>query len=289
MTMTTVSVLGLGAMGRALAGTLLTAGHPTTVWNRTPGKDTALVAAGVTAAETPAQAVRGGDLVVLCLLDAESVEQTMRAAGDGMAGRSVVNVTTVSPEEARRLAELAARYSASYLDGGIMAVPEMIGLPGASLLYSGDTRVFENYLPILRLFGEAEYFGEDAGLASVYDFALLSGMYSMFTGFFHGAAMLRAAGVSAAEFAPRLGRWLTAMTALFPQQAQFIDGGDFTTDVQSLAFNKLALDAIGRASTELDVAADSLGPLRSWIDAEVTAGNGAEALPRVITRLTANH
>lgn len=33
-----VSVIGLGAMGRALAGAFLDAGHPTTVWNRSPGR-----------------------------------------------------------------------------------------------------------------------------------------------------------------------------------------------------------------------------------------------------------
>ncbi|MER6901101.1 NAD(P)-binding domain-containing protein, partial [Amycolatopsis sp. NPDC000740] len=43
---TPVTVVGLGSMGRALAGAFLAAGHPTTVWNRTPDKAAPLVAGG---------------------------------------------------------------------------------------------------------------------------------------------------------------------------------------------------------------------------------------------------
>ncbi|GAA3079292.1 hypothetical protein GCM10020000_76170 [Streptomyces olivoverticillatus] len=41
-----VTVIGLGAIGTALAGALVAAGHRTTVWNRTPGKGDALVEMG---------------------------------------------------------------------------------------------------------------------------------------------------------------------------------------------------------------------------------------------------
>ncbi|WP_188307091.1 NAD(P)-binding domain-containing protein, partial [Streptomyces sp. CBMA123] len=52
-----VAVLGLGPMGRALAGALLAAGHPVTVWNRTPGREGELLARGARAAGTVAAAV----------------------------------------------------------------------------------------------------------------------------------------------------------------------------------------------------------------------------------------
>ena len=53
---TPVSVLGLGPMGRALAGALQDAGHPTTVWNRTAARADELVSRGATQAATPAGA-----------------------------------------------------------------------------------------------------------------------------------------------------------------------------------------------------------------------------------------
>ncbi len=78
--------------------------------------------------------------------------------------------------------------------------------------------------------GSSAYFGEDAGLASLYDLALLAGMYVMFAGFMQGAAMVAPAGVSAREFAARAAPWLTAMTGSFQGFAEVIDGGDYTVE-----------------------------------------------------------
>lgn len=54
-----VTVLGLGAMGKALAGAFRTAGHRTTVWNRTPGRADDLAAEGARVAASAAEG-RGG-------------------------------------------------------------------------------------------------------------------------------------------------------------------------------------------------------------------------------------
>lgn len=48
-----VTVIGLGPMGRAMAAAYLDAGYEVTVWNRSPGKDTELVARGARRAATP--------------------------------------------------------------------------------------------------------------------------------------------------------------------------------------------------------------------------------------------
>jgi 3-hydroxyisobutyrate dehydrogenase-like beta-hydroxyacid dehydrogenase len=56
--MTRVAFLGLGAMGRPMAARLLAAGHDLRVWNRTPGRDDALVSAGITLPMTDAAAAR---------------------------------------------------------------------------------------------------------------------------------------------------------------------------------------------------------------------------------------
>lgn len=53
-----VTVLGTGAMGAALAETLLGAGHPTTVWNRTPGRADPLAAKGPRSPRRPTRPYR---------------------------------------------------------------------------------------------------------------------------------------------------------------------------------------------------------------------------------------
>src|SRR4051812_20584378 len=100
--MTPVTVLGLGPMGRALASAFA-AHHPTTVWNRTPGKGDNL---DVTVAETAAGAIAASPLVVVCVLDYRAVRSILDA--DALKGRTLVNLTGGSPQQAREMAGWAA-------------------------------------------------------------------------------------------------------------------------------------------------------------------------------------
>ncbi|WP_117211070.1 NAD(P)-binding domain-containing protein [Allorhizocola rhizosphaerae] len=111
-----VSVLGLGAMGSALAGALVKAGYETTVWNRSPGRADALVAHGAKAAATAGGAVRAGRVVIACLLDHASVHEVLDPLLGELAGRTLINVTTTSPAQSRELAAWAARAGVAYLD-----------------------------------------------------------------------------------------------------------------------------------------------------------------------------
>ncbi|QIS20226.1 NAD(P)-dependent oxidoreductase [Nocardia terpenica] len=286
-THTPVTVLGLGAMGRALAAALIEGGHPVTVWNRTPGRDTALTTLGARGAATAAEAVRGAGLVIVCLFDHASVHETLDPVAADLTGAAVLNLTSTTPDEARELARWATDHALPYLDGGIMAIPEMIGQPGSSILYSGARAVFDIHRPALELLGTAEYFGDDAGTASLYDFALLAAMYTMFAGFLHGAAMMRSAGVSAAEFADRVVPWVTAMSHGTIRQGHTIDTGDYGNPVQTLSFHKSAVDAIVRATRDAGVGTELLAALKAQIDRQVADGHGGEAFERIVEGLAA--
>jgi 3-hydroxyisobutyrate dehydrogenase-like beta-hydroxyacid dehydrogenase len=276
-----VSVLGLGAMGTALAGALVKAGYTTTCWNRSPGKADQLVAQGAEVAATARDAVRAGRLVVVCLLDHASVHEVLDPLSDELAGRTLVNVTTTSPAQSRELADWAAEAGVAYLDGGVMAVPDMIGRPGSSILYSGSAEVFDEYRPLLELWGASTYFGEDAGLASLYDLALLAGMYVMFAGFAHGAAMVAPAGVTAREFAALATPWLAAMTGAFEGLAAVVDGGDYTVaGQQSLEFS--SLDHLLAASSDQGISTEVVGMVQRLIRRQIDAGHGEESFARII-------
>ncbi|TDC76640.1 NAD(P)-dependent oxidoreductase [Streptomyces hainanensis] len=276
-----VSVLGLGAMGSALAGALVKGGYATTVWNRSAGKADDLVAQGAEAAATAGDAVRASQLVIACLLDHASVHEVFDPLSDELAGRTLINVTTTSPEQSREFAAWAAGAGVAYLDGGIMAVPHMIGQPESSILYSGSADVFERYKPLLDLWGTSSYFGEDAGLASLYDLALLAGMYVMFAGFLHGAAMVAPAGVTAGEFAARATPWLTAMTGAFQGLAAVVDGGDYTVGgQQSLEFSHLG-DLLA-ASSDQGIGTEVVAMVQRLIQRQIDAGHGEEGFARII-------
>jgi 3-hydroxyisobutyrate dehydrogenase-like beta-hydroxyacid dehydrogenase len=277
---TAVTVLGLGDMGGALAAALVDAGHRTTVWNRTPGRDAALVAAGASSAPTIREAVTASPVVIACLLDHASVHETLDPVATDLEGRALVNLTTTRPSHSRELAGWAADAGVDYLDGGIMAVPPMIGTSSASILYSGSETVFRTSRPILDAWGTSTYFGEDAGLASLYDLAILSGMYVMFAGFFHGAAMVATEGVSAGEFAAWATPFLAAMTGELEGLAKVVDGGDYTVPgQQSLEFSDL--DDLLRASAEQGVGTEAVAMVQGLIRRQIDAGHGDEAFARI--------
>lgn len=283
-----VTVIGLGAMGARIAEVLLAGGHPTTVWNRTPHRADPLVAQGAIRAGGVVEAVAASPLVLVCVLDYASAREIVEPVAGELAGRTLIHFTTGTPQQAREMAEWAAGHGIEYVDSGMMATPPMIGKDGARFLYSGSKDAFERYRSSLELLGTAEFFGEDAGLASLYDLALLSAMYGMFAGFFHGAALVGSAGVSAADFAEQAAAWVTAMTVGLPYDAAFIDSGDYTrADEQTVAFNKSAFDTIVQASREEGVAVDLVAPLQALLARQVAEGHGAASFARVFEGIRA--
>jgi 3-hydroxyisobutyrate dehydrogenase-like beta-hydroxyacid dehydrogenase len=277
----TVSFLGLGEMGSALARAALTAGYPITVWNRSADKATALVDAGGRAVGTAAEAVDASDLIVVCLFDHRSVREVLEPIADRLAGRHLLNLTTTSPDSARELAAWAAGVGADYLDGGIMATPEMIGTPQSSILYSGSRQLYDDHRDLLESWGAPEYFGDDAGMASLYDLALLSGMYLTFAGFFHGAAMVGAAGVPAKEFAARAVAWLQNVVFAITEYAEVIDGGDYSLPgQQSLEFSDIS--DIVDASRGQGISTELVDVVQRLIHRQIDAGHGRDGFARVV-------
>ncbi|WP_198043033.1 MULTISPECIES: NAD(P)-dependent oxidoreductase [Actinoalloteichus] len=198
-----VTILGLGPMGRALAGAFLAAGHPTTVWNRSPGKEGDLISRGAVRAATAADAAAASPLVIVCVLDYDAVHAILGTVGDALRGRTLVNLTADSPARARETADWAAEHGVDYLDGSIMTPTTTIGGPSASVLYSGPTETYTRWAPTLaHLGGAANHLGTDPGRAAAHDIALLDFFWTSMHGLVHALALARAEGITAAELAP---------------------------------------------------------------------------------------
>lgn len=281
---TSATVLGLGAMGSALAGALLEAGRPVTVWNRSADKTKPLVERGAVAAGSAAEAVAASELVIVCLLDDASVREVLKTAS--LAGRTVVNLTNGTPRQARELAEWVEEQGGAFLDGGIMAVPPMLGRQGAFVFYSGPQDVFDTHRAAFDAFGGSNYVGEDPGLAALHDLALLSGMYGQFTGILQAYALIRSEGLSAVEFAPLLSGWMTAMGSFVQQAAVEVDSGDYTQNVVSnLGMQAAAFENLPIAAADQGVSSELLAPLHQLLLRRAADGHGAENLTSVIELL----
>ncbi|MBQ0993280.1 NAD(P)-binding domain-containing protein [Micromonospora sp. PSH03] len=281
-----VTMLGLGAMGTALAHAWLAAGYPLTVWNRTPARAAALAPDGARIAGSAAQAVAASTLVVVCLLDDSSVDEVL--AGVDLVGRDLVNLTTSTPAQARARAAWARSRGARYLDGGIMAVPPMVGVPeaGGYAFYSGSRALFERHRETLGVPVGTTYVGEDAGFAALHDVALLSAMYGMFAGAAHAFALIRREDIDPAAFAPLLADWLVAMVPAVHQTADQLRGGDYTTGVVSpLAMQVAGTSTFLRTAEQQGVSPELLLPYFDLMRRRLAEGGGEEDLTGVIDLL----
>ncbi|MET8294548.1 NAD(P)-dependent oxidoreductase [Streptomyces sp. NPDC005180] len=202
--MSPVTVIGLGPMGQAMTRTLLTAGHKVTVWNRTAGRAGAVVADGATLAATAREAVEASDLVILSLTDYQAMYDVLDGVGASLAGRTLVNLSSDTPDRTREAATWAAGRNAAFLTGGVMVPAPMIGTEAAFVYYSGRNEVAETHMATLALLGQPRYLGGDPGLAQMMYQAQLTVFLTTLSALMHATAMLGAAGMSAREALPEL-------------------------------------------------------------------------------------
>jgi len=285
-TTTPVTVIGLGAMGQTLAATLLDNGHTVTVWNRTPGKAADVVARGARLVPTLADAAAGGELVLVCVLDSQSVTDVLASIGNAARGKVIVNLTTSTPDEARLAAVWAADHGAEYLDGVMMAVPSMIGSPEAMILYGGDHDAYRLHEAALRtLAGNSPFLGPDAGLPALYDVGLLSLLYATMAGWLQAFATVASAGVSAKEFLPYAQAWFdNVVVADDPVElAASIDRREYPDTVpSSLALNAAGLRLLVRAQDEAGVDSSMMASIGALAERRVVEGHGADGFASLI-------
>lgn len=276
-TSTQVTALGLGNMGQALARAFLAHGHPTTVWNRSPAKGDALVAAGARRAGSVADAVADADLVVVCVVDYAAARQLLEPAAAALHGRTVVNLTADTPDAARDLAAWAADHGVDYLDGSIMTPTITIDTPDAVLIYSGPDDLYRRHAPTLAALGGTQrHLGADPGRAAAFDVALLDFFWTAAAGMTHAFALAKAEGIDGAELVPLAEDLAGLLQASIAEHGERLDGDRYHADVATLATIAAGLDHVVAASERrgLDASVQhaALAQMRRAID----AGHGGD-------------
>lgn len=115
-----LAFLGLGRMGRILAGHLVTAGHEVRVWNRSQGADAELVSEGAIAATTPQEAVAGAAVVFTALFGPPAVREVVLEGLDLAPGTTWVDITTVAPSDADDFAAWAQERGVAYVHSPVI-------------------------------------------------------------------------------------------------------------------------------------------------------------------------
>jgi 3-hydroxyisobutyrate dehydrogenase len=156
-----ISLLGAGLLGGAIGERLLRCGHRLTVWNRSPERCAPLLALGARTAATPAEAVAASPLVITVLSDGPTTGAVLlEQAGAALAGRLVLQVATIAPEESQALATGLARRGADLLELPVLgSKPEALA-GSLQLMAGGSASALERAHPVLRdLGGEPHHLG----------------------------------------------------------------------------------------------------------------------------------
>ncbi|TGG91712.1 NAD(P)-dependent oxidoreductase [Natronospirillum operosum] len=285
-----ITIIGLGAMGTAVAKAFLEKDFTVTVWSRSPQKAQPLVAQGARHAEVIDEALEASPLLLISVLDYPAVDDIFRPMSKGrLAGKTVVNLTNGTPEEARKMAAWADAQGADYIDGGIMVTPELIGQPEAFVLYSGAEDSFRAVESTLSILGNPAYVGEDPAFAPLYDLSLLSAMFGMFGGYLHAAALLRSEKIPVFEGVPMIMALLKAMIELFPEIAREIDNREYPTPSSNNAMMATALRKVLDGSREQGVRGALMEPVWQLFHQGTQSGQGERDISALVPLLFAAH
>ncbi|WP_420627396.1 NAD(P)-dependent oxidoreductase [Candidatus Leptofilum sp.] len=154
-----IGFIGLGIMGQGMVQNLLAVGFPVYIWNRTHPKMDPLIELGAIAATSPADVASHADIIITCVSDTPDVEHVMLQSNGVIfgvkPGNLVIDMSTISPEITRRLAQAFADRGVHMLDAPISGGSEGAAKGTLSIMVGGDAEQFARAMPAFEAMGKA--------------------------------------------------------------------------------------------------------------------------------------
>lgn len=205
----TVGIAGLGRMGHPIAANVLRSGFPTVVWNRTRDKAADLLERGATWAESPGAMTRTADIVLSSLADPTAVE-SVYFGPDGLLDRArsgtiLVDLSTGSPDLARRIAAAARERGASFLDAPVAGSIKAATDGQLGIMVGGDRAAFERCEAVFSAIGKAAFYLGDSGNGATMKLVSNAILATMVQALAEGVALGEKAGLSPADIFTVLG------------------------------------------------------------------------------------
>jgi len=166
----TFGFIGLGNMGRPMAGRLIDAGHSLVVHDVRESAVVDFVGRGAKKANSPAELASMVETIFLSLPTPPVVEAVAVGENGLMSGekvRRVVDLSTTGPQTAESISEKFQSRNIRWLD-----CPVSGGVGGAkagtvAVMFSGPSADYEDLLPVLKVIGKPFYIGDKPGLAQM--------------------------------------------------------------------------------------------------------------------------
>jgi 2-hydroxy-3-oxopropionate reductase len=153
-----IGFIGLGIMGRPMAGHLVDAGYTVTVWNRTRSKMQGLVERGARAGESPKDVAERSDITITMVADTPDVVEVILGPQGVLhgvrRGSVVVDMSTISPVTTREIAQRLGERGAEMLDAPVSGGEKGAIDATLSIMVGGKPEVFERVLPVFQTMGK---------------------------------------------------------------------------------------------------------------------------------------
>lgn len=284
-----ILVLGMGHMGRALALRLIDTGHQVSVWNRTPGRASDVISRGGHEVPRPCDGLATADVVCSSLADDHAVLAVLAPDGrplvvpDGRSasrgdedGPPVVDMSTVAPATARRLAEI---YGTRFVASPVLGAPQALAGGQAPLAVAGPEATVQRLDPMWSaLTTTVRRCGTDPGMAQVVklinNYLLMAGVAALAD----AVGVGEAAGLAGDDLRELLGALGTVAPALHNRIDDIVRGdhqGWFATTLGAKDVRLFAEVGSG-AGLEMPLASAVQGRYEAaaaagWADADIAA------------------
>ena len=274
----TIGFIGLGVMGKPMAKHLVAAGHQLVVHSRSRPAVDELVAAGATAAASPALVARSASVVITMLPDTPDVEMVLTGEHGVLStlqpGSVVIDMSSISPVVTERLAILVAAKGASMLDAPVSGGE--IGAINASLsiMVGGDAVAFERVRPLLAAMGNAErivHIGK-SGAGQICKVCNQVAIGGALAGVSEAFALAKKAGVDAAKVRQALLGGFAASRVLDVHRERMLTG-NFKPGFRTTLYQK-DLRLANEAAAAHSVAMPATAIVAQLVNALVAKGGG---------------
>jgi len=196
-------MVGLGAMGTAVAKTLIESGQDLTVWNRSTQKTQGIVELGGSSVNTLKEAIEASQIILVCI---HGYKATKKLLDDPdiiplLSGRTIPQMSTGTPAEARAAETWVNEQGGHYLDCAIMVYPPSVGKPDGQLLFSGAQEAYDKCAPFIKtLGGDIRYLGSTVGAAAALDMAVVTRLVTITVATVYGIHICESEGVPLQQF-----------------------------------------------------------------------------------------
>jgi len=197
-----VTVLGTGAMGAGVAGSLLREGHEVTVWNRSADKAAPLGERGATVADDAGAAVGDAEVVLLTLFDTDAVVDVLEvAAGEAPTDAVWVQASTIGVAGTQTVVQLAGKYGITLVEAMMLGTKAPAEQGKLTMLAAGPADVLDRIDPVLDAIGaKTVRAGEQVGDGTALKLAANAWIASITAATGQSLAVARSLGLDPALF-----------------------------------------------------------------------------------------